>query len=135
MGLNIVGYITSDSLRTGFVSQQVQNQAIGSFLAGQSHLFLLSWTEFKGCAPFIFRSLLKEKFYDGICFYSLEQLASFPESMEVLKSLSSSGRWTGFAKEGVFFQGALGFQEIARLWWLKSEFERPRLDLDSLWRG
>lgn len=76
MVLKTVGYITSDPLKLGYISHLNQNQKNKRFVESQQYQFLLSWTEYKGKAFFVLRSLLLENFYEGICFYSIEQLGS-----------------------------------------------------------
>lgn len=133
--MKIVGYITSDPMYLGFVSHQHQNQIIKNFVEEREHQFLLSWTEYKGASPFVFRSLLKESFFEGICFYSIEQLESTRESMNWIQRLSETGLWIGFAREGVFFQGALGLDEVKRLAWLKRTLDQKRPELEAIWEN
>ena len=113
-----VGYIASDSFQNGFVSHQFQNQTIKNFLSNQNYIFMLSWTEYKGCAPQVLKSLLQENFYDGICFYSIEQLLVVSDASALFQQLKNSGAWIGFARENIFFEGQHGFNDCLKLWWL-----------------
>lgn len=131
--MRVVGYIASDSFRHGYVTHQVQNQAIRHFLSGQGREFLLSWSEFKGQAPLVLRSLLQEKFYQGICFYSLEQLEALPDPLTWFSILGRRADWVGFAREECFFTTTQGWGEAERLFCIKSQLDRPRPDLGELW--
>lgn len=127
--LNVVGYITSEPLTDGLVSHSVQNMTIKNFITQQKKNFLLSWTEYMGKSGVVLESLLQEKFYDGICLYSLEQLWQMPNAQKTLQDLKSRSAWIGFAREGIFFHTAEEFQKVQKLFWLKSQVEKNQ----SLW--
>jgi sporadic carbohydrate cluster protein (TIGR04323 family) len=133
MGLKIVGYITSDSLNSGFIPHQMQNANIKHFTEEEGHQFLLSWTEYIGKAPMVFKSLLQENFYEGICFYSIEQLNHIENAGNLLKFLSQQNYWIGFSREKLFFQGENGLSNVSKLWWLKTKLESSKRDLGNLW--
>ena len=119
--LNIVGYIASDPFADGFVSHQVQNASIKNFLNLQNKNLLLSWAEYQNQGGTVFKSLLKEDFYQGICLFSMEQLwqlKSFPNPLEVLKKRCS---WVGFARENIFFENENDFKKVCKLLWLKKQ--------------
>ena len=118
MNPKIVGYITSSQLRDGFVSQQVQNLMIKNFLENLDYDFLLSWTEYKETPSLVFDSLFLENFYDGICFYSLQQIFKFSKPLEYLYKLKNKKIWVGFAQEGLFFNSDLSFETVLKTWWL-----------------
>lgn len=120
----IVGYITSSPLQQGFVSHQLQNLLIKKTLDLYGHTLLLSWTEHKESKNFIFESLLKENFYTGICFFSLEQVLNFPEPFKMLQYLKDRNLWIGFAKENSFFSNAEEFQKIFKTAWLMSTLRK-----------
>lgn len=130
---SIVGYITSDSLTRGFIPHAFQNFQIRSFVQNSGHNYLLSWTEQKKMSPFILNSLLEEDFYDGICFYSLEQLFLFPKSLNLIMNLSQKKIWVGFALEKLSVEGEQGLQGLIQLYKLKKLIEGPRQDLERLW--
>lgn len=118
MNERIVGYITSSHLKDGFVSQQVQNLLIKNFLENQKKTFLLSWTEYKTAPSLVFDSLLLEEFYEGICFFSLEQTFHFTEPLEYFYKLKNRKLWAGFAREGLFFYDESSFEAVLKTWWL-----------------
>lgn len=118
MNQKIVGYITSRHLKDGFIPQQMQNLLIKNFLENLKHNFLLSWTEYKGAPSLVFDSLLLENFYDGICFYSLEQIFYFDDPLNYLYKLKNKNIWIGFAREGLFFKGDSSFDIVLKTWWL-----------------
>lgn len=120
----IVGYITSSPLQQGFVSHQLQNLLIKKTLDSYEHIFLLSWTEQKAPNNFIFENLLKENFYTGICFFSLEQVLDFPEPFKMLRYLNDRKLWIGFAKENSFFSNAEQFEKIFKTAWLMSTLRK-----------
>lgn len=96
----VVGYITSSHNNANFVPHSVQNQIIKSFIESKGFTYLLSWTEFKDLAPSIYLSLIEEKFYDGICFYSLNQIDESPELF--LQTFTSKKiEWLAFAQEKI----------------------------------
>lgn len=129
--LNIVGYITSNAFSDGFVSHQIQNAAIKNYIASKKKNLLLSWTEYKGNLAQVFESLLQEIFYQGICFYSLDQIEQMPNPEKALKILKDRNIWIGFAKEQIFFNGEDGFHEVRKLMWLKAEVEKSQSE--KLW--
>lgn len=133
MGLKIVGYITSDSLRTGFIPHQMQNGSIRQFVEEEQHQFLLSWTEYIGKAPLVLKSLEQESFFQGICFYSLEQLDHIENAREILKHFLKKNLWIGFAREKIYFQNEAQLENVIQLLWLKNHFEGSRKDLEPLW--
>lgn len=100
--MKCVGYITSDPLKSGFIPHSVQNLSIKNFLFKKQCEFILSWTEYKNHSQLAFRSLCQEDYYDGICFYSLEQLADMPASRYTLQRLVERRKVIGFAREGVW---------------------------------
>jgi hypothetical protein len=83
--------------------------------------------------PFVFNSLLEESFFDGICFYSLEQLYNFPDAMNLLKQLSQGELWIGFAAEKIYFRNKINFDNTSQLYLLKSQCEGTREVLGFLW--
>jgi sporadic carbohydrate cluster protein (TIGR04323 family) len=131
--LKIAGYITSNSLKKGFIAHNIQNNQIRSFVQMQKHNYLLSWTEFLNKCPFVFNNLLQENFYNGICFYSIEQLYDFPNSIDLLINLSKSNLWIGFAAEGLFFQSDYKFDQVLQIFKLKKLTDGSREDLKFLW--
>jgi len=131
--LKIVGYISSDYLKKGYTPHNIQNIQIRSFLKELNHTFLLSWTEYSGMCPFVFNSLLEEDFYDGICFYSIEQLFNFPEPLNQIKKLAELNIWIGFANEKIAINSKTDIEEAQRLLLLKSVAEGSREDLKFLW--
>jgi sporadic carbohydrate cluster protein (TIGR04323 family) len=133
LGLKIVGYITTDSLNAGFIPHQIQNITIKQFTEDQGHQFLLSWTEYINKAPLVLKSLLQENFYEGICFYSIEQLNHIDHASDLLKLLSEKNYWIGFSREKKIFRGKNGLTDVLELWWLKKNSEGPRKDLTNLW--
>jgi sporadic carbohydrate cluster protein (TIGR04323 family) len=128
--MKIVGYITSDFLRKGFVAQQIQNMSIRKFLEERRLQYLLSWSEYKGKAPFVLTSLLQENFYEGICFYSVEQLYTMANLQECLTQIKSRELWLGFACESFVVDDV---QEALSFIWMKRELEKKREDLGYLW--
>jgi sporadic carbohydrate cluster protein (TIGR04323 family) len=128
--MNVVGYITSDGMGQGFVPHQIQNLMIRRFLESKGLRYLLSWTEHKGKAPFVLRSLLREIFYDGICFYSIEQLGGLPDAGRMLTEARARGLWVGFAREALVLDGV---DEVMALLWFKRNLEGSRPDLGALW--
>jgi sporadic carbohydrate cluster protein (TIGR04323 family) len=135
MGLKVVGYIASDLLRSSFTPQQTQNFNIKLFLESSGHDFLLSWAEHKGSAPFVLRSLMEERFFDGVCFYSIEQLNALENPFDWIELFASRNYWIGFAREGISFQGDVGRHKIERFSWMKRNLEGTRPDLASIWPG
>lgn len=107
--MKFVGYITSDPLSSGFIPHNVQNFTIKNFLAKNDHEFLLSWTEYKNHSKLALNSLCEEKYFQGICFFSWEQLRTFNDVKEKLRSLLDNGLVLSFAREG-FFVG--NYQEL-----------------------
>ncbi len=83
--------------------------------------------------PFVFNSLLEEDFYDGICFYSIEQLFNFPEPLNQIKKLAELNIWIGFANEKIAINSKTDIEEAQRLLLLKSVAEGSREDLKFLW--
>ena len=112
MGIRVVGYITSDTFLSGFISHQVQNASIKQYTEEEGHKYLLSWTEYINKAPIVLNSLLQESFFDGICFYSLEQLNHIKNAQKLLKELAKKDYWIGFAKEKQCFKGYDNLESI-----------------------
>lgn len=129
----IAGYVTSDVLPSGFFSHQVQNFATRRFVEAQGHAYSLSWTEFKSRAPMMLASLLEEDFYEGICFYSVEQLSTISDAFEWIAKIRGRGLWLGFAREALTVTDAESVEKIRSLVWLKKNVEGPRPDLRGLW--
>ncbi|MES2962702.1 MAG: hypothetical protein V4760_02355, partial [Bdellovibrionota bacterium] len=130
--MKVVGYIASDSLRLGFASHQIQNQSIQRFLLKRGATFLLSWTEYKGCAPMVLESLTREDFHDGICLYSLEQLGALANAPAVFRRLRENVGWIGFAREEIVCDSDESFAKAQELLWLQSNLMRSRGDLAML---
>ncbi len=127
MNQKIAGYVTSDRLKSGYIPQHIQNLLIKNYIGAQANIFLLSWTEYKDRSPLVLDSLLNETFYDGICFYSIEQLLPLSNSLEYLYALKKRNLWIGFAKEGLHFDGDQNFDPVLRIWWLLSSFSQDKL--------
>lgn len=102
--MKFVGYITSDPLSFGFIPHNVQNFTIKNFLTKNDHQFLLSWTEYKNHSKLAFNSLCDENYFQGICFFSWEQLSTFPDVKSKLNSLLEKGFVLSFAREGFFIK-------------------------------
>jgi sporadic carbohydrate cluster protein (TIGR04323 family) len=100
----MVGYITSDYLDLGFTSHQIQNMTIKSFVSDTNNDFVLSWTEYKNNSKLAWNSLLEEKYYNGICFYSWEQLNHFKNINMLIETLIKKKILIGFAKEKILIK-------------------------------
>ena len=133
--LTVVGYTTGDELFHGYPQQSVQNLAVRRFVESRGHTFSLSWAEKKGATPFMLRSLLVEGFYQGICFYSLEQFAHFDSPYEWLERLAEKSQWVGFAAEELCFSDVAGKEAARRLLWLKLNVERNPHEQVQSWVG
>lgn len=118
MNQKIVGYITSNHLRDGFIPHQLQNLLIKNYIESLGSVFLLSWTGYKNTPTLVCDSLLLENFYDGICFYSLEQIMQFPEPLDYFYKLKNKKIWVGFAKENLFFYDDESFEYVLKIAWL-----------------
>lgn len=127
--LNVVGYITSEPFSDGFVSHQIQNSTIRSYIAQNQKNLLLSWTEYVGKSNIVFDSLQIENFYQGICFYSMDQLWQMKNPFEVLETLRKRNIWIGFAKESAAFTASVGYREVLKLFWLKTQVEQNQRSL------
>ena len=99
--MKIVGYISSDSFTNGFINQQIQNSSIKNFLTDTGHEFLLSWTEYKQHSRLAWRSLLKETYYQGVCFYSYEQIEGSKDLLNDISILINKNIIVAFAKEKI----------------------------------
>lgn len=119
MSQKIVGCITSSSLREGFIPHHIQNMMLKNYVESHGNSFLLSWTEYKDNPSLVGRSLLNENFYDGICFYSIEQIFNFTDALEFLYELKRRNIWVGFAKEHLYFKAEHQFESVLKIWWLK----------------
>ncbi len=131
--MKVVGYITSDPLHEQYIPFGMQNRIIKEFVEGQGKTFMLSWTEARQMAPWMLDSLLQENFYQGICFYSLDQLLSIPQADDYLARLSTLNIWIGFALEKLSFRGNENLMEVVSLLHLKKLSSFPRKDLPHLW--
>jgi sporadic carbohydrate cluster protein (TIGR04323 family) len=107
--VKFVGYITSDPLSSGFVPHNIQNLSIKNFLNKNEHEFLLSWTEYKNKSQLAFNSLYEENYFEGICFYSWEQLSSLTDIQSKLVNLIERGTMLSFARENLWVKN---FEEL-----------------------
>lgn len=114
----IVGYITSSLNNGNYISHANQNLVIKNFLDSINVQYLLSWTEFKNGAPAVFLNLLDEKFYDGICFFSIDQLL---ESATLEACIFQQQKnWIAFANEKIIINDKLSFEFFEKIWKVKS---------------
>ncbi|MEK6577850.1 MAG: hypothetical protein AABZ55_01370 [Bdellovibrionota bacterium] len=126
MQKTVLGYITSNSLRDGFIPHQIQNLLIKNFVEAQGHRFFPSWSEYKDSRHIVFESLMVESFFTGICFYSIEQYLRLPDPMGALKRLSARKLWIGFARENMSFMANDPDVQFLKLAWLMSEIYEIR---------
>ena len=89
MSLNFKGYISSRKLNDGnYIPQKVQNLVIRSACEDNNYKFSLSATEYgmKGSYLILNQILkdLKKNKYDGIAFYSIEQLPTEIQKIKLI---------------------------------------------------
>lgn len=126
MSKEVVGYITSDYLSRGYIPHNLQNMLIRDFVKKFEFQFKLSWTEYKDKAPVVLNSLLQEKFYQGICFFSMEQLIFLPNAALVLKKLKDKNIWVGFALENECFFDDESYNKFEKFLKMKKLIETTR---------
>lgn len=113
--MTVVGLLTSDALNNGFIPHNLQNLKIRDFLNSKNLQYGLAWTEFKGERSNVLESLLKETFYAGICFFSIEQVLRHGDPERILTDLIDRGLWIGFALEEICLRSRPEVDNVVRL--------------------
>lgn len=127
----IVGYISSDLIKGGVIPQSLQNLAIRNFISKNEGIFLQSWTEHHGRSPYMLEALLSQNFYDGICFFSIEQITHLEDVGQMMTNCFERGLWLGFALEEMKIESKEELESLLKIIPLKKILDNNREDL--LW--
>tara|TARA_B100001121_G_C18553684_1_gene556798 strand:- start:246 stop:632 length:387 start_codon:yes stop_codon:yes gene_type:complete len=128
MKLNFKGYISSRKLNDGnFIPQKVQNLVIRNACEDKNFNFNLSATEYgmKGCYLVLNKILkdLKKNKYDGIAFYSIDQLPSDIKKTKIIfNSIISSKKKIYFSLENILVNNKKNINSILNIIKLKKSF-------------
>ena len=128
MKLNFKGYISSRKLNDGnFIPQKVQNLVIRNACEDKNFNFNLSATEYgmKGCYLVLNKILkdLKKNKYDGIAFYSIDQLPSDIKKTKIIfNSIISSKKKIYFSLKNILVNNKKNINSILNIIKLKKSF-------------
>lgn len=129
---NVVGYISTGST-LGFTHppHSVQNLVIKKFVEDLKMSYLLSWSEFNRLAPMVFKSLLQEKFFSGICFFSINQLCESTEYISLLKNIRKP--WIGFASEKIVISTKEELDDFIKIFSLRKYIDNNLTTSKAAW--
>ena len=129
---NIVGYIsTGSNFAYASPPHAVQNLVIRKFVEDLKMSYLLSWSEFNKLGPMVFKSLLQENFYSGICFFSINQLYESTDYISLLKNMRTP--WLGFASEKIIISTNEELSDFVKTFSLRRYIDINLISSKAVW--